>query len=70
MILYTPMPLELVTEGFEEMKQPVTRLVFWEGIPLIIEDTGSGRGRVVRLLSTEPEDYLRTDLFPGAVVRY
>ncbi|MEW6423303.1 MAG: YlzJ-like family protein [Bacillota bacterium] len=66
MILYTPMQLELVVEGLEEMKEPAVRLVEIGGVPLIIEDTGPGEGRVVRLLSTDPQDYLRTDFFPGA----
>ncbi len=70
MILYTPMQLELVVEGLEEMKEPAVRLVEIGGVPLIIEDTGPGKGRVARLLSTNPQDYLRTDLYPGAVIKF
>lgn len=70
MILYTPMQLELVVEGLEEMKEPAARLVEIGGVPLIIEDTGPGESRVVRLLSTEPRDYLRPDLYPGAVIKF
>ena len=70
MILYTPMQLELVVEGLEEMKEPAARLVEIGGVPLIIEDTGSGEGKVVRLLSTDPQDYLRTDLYPGTVIKF
>lgn len=33
MILYTPMQLELVVEGLEEMKEPATRLVEIGGSP-------------------------------------
>ncbi|MGB9825643.1 MAG: YlzJ-like family protein [Desulfofundulus sp.] len=69
MILYTPMQLELVFEGLEEMKHTPTREVNIGGMPLLIQDTGSGEGRVVRLLSTNPRDYLRSDLYPGAVIR-
>lgn len=70
MILYTPMPLELVTEGLEKMKQPAVRAVIYAGVPLLLEDAGAGTGKVVRLLSTEPQDYLRADLFPGAEIKY
>ncbi|MGQ9825613.1 MAG: YlzJ-like family protein [Desulfotomaculales bacterium] len=70
MILYTPLPLELVTEGLEKMKQPAVRTVVYAGVPLLLEETGTGTGKVVKLLSTEPQDYLRADLFPGAEVRY
>lgn len=70
MILYTPMQLELVVEGLEEMKEPATRLVEIGGVPLIIEDTAPGEGKVIRLLSTVPQDYLRTDLYPGTVIKF
>lgn len=70
MILYTPMQLELVVEGLEEMKEPAARLVEIGGVPLIIEDTGPGEGKVVRLLSTDPQDYLLPALYPGAVIKF
>jgi hypothetical protein len=70
MILYTPMQLELVMEGLKEMKEPVTRLVDIGGVTLIIEDTGPGEGRVIRLLSTDPDDYLRPELYPGVVIKF
>ncbi len=68
MILYTPMQLELVLEGLEQMKHVSTRKVDVDGVPVLIQDTGPGEGMVVRILSTDPRDYLRTDLYPGAVV--
>lgn len=68
-ILYTPMQLELVFEGLEEMQHAPTREVNIDGVPVLIQDTGPGEGRVVRLLSTDPLDYLRSDLYPGAVVK-
>lgn len=70
MILYTPMQLELVIEGLKEMKEPVTRLVDIGGVTLIIEDTGPSEGRVIRLLSTDPGDYLRPELYPGVVIKF
>ncbi|HHW44946.1 MAG: YlzJ-like family protein [Thermoanaerobacteraceae bacterium] len=69
MILYTPMQLELVLEGLEEMQHVPTREVNIEGVPVLIQNTGPGEGKVVRLLSTDPMDYLKAGLYPGAVVR-
>ncbi|WP_353928496.1 YlzJ-like family protein [Desulfofundulus kuznetsovii] len=63
------MQLELVFEGLEEMQHAPTREVSIGGVPVLIQDTGPGEGRVVRLLSTDPLDYLRSDLYPGAVVK-
>jgi len=68
LILYTPMQLELVFDGLEEMRPPATREVSIDGVPLLISDTAPGRARVERLLSTNPADYLRPDLFPGAEI--
>jgi len=70
MILYTPMQLELVLEGLEEMKEPATRMVDIGGVRLILEDTNPGEGKVVKLLSTNPADYLRRDLYPGVVIKF
>ncbi|MDK2887195.1 MAG: hypothetical protein PWP72_72 [Thermoanaerobacter sp.] len=69
MILYTPMQLELVFDGLEEMQHVPVREVKVGGVPVLVQDTGPGEGKVVRLLSTDPRDYLRSDLCPGAVVK-
>jgi hypothetical protein len=70
MIIYTPLYLELVLEGLEDMKELKTRQVELDGVPLVIEDTGPGQGKVVKLLSTNPKDYLRADLSPGTVIKF
>jgi hypothetical protein len=69
-ILYTPLHLEIVLEGLEKMKKPKTRVVEIGGVPLILEDIRPGEGKVVRLLSTNPKDYLRSDFYPGAIIKY
>lgn len=69
MILYTPMQLELVLEGLEEMKHPEVREVTVDGVQLLIEDIGGGLGKVQKVLSTRPEDYLKREFTPGAKVR-
>lgn len=69
MILYTPMQLELVLEGLEDMKEIPAREITIHGVPLLIHDVGPGEGRVVKLLSTDPRHYLRVDLYPGAVIK-
>ncbi|WP_027719170.1 YlzJ-like family protein [Desulfovirgula thermocuniculi] len=70
MILYTPMQLELVLQGLEEMQHVPTRRAYIDGVPVLIQDVGLREGKVVRVLSTDPRDYLRSDLYPGAVVRW
>ncbi len=69
MILYTPMQLELVLAGIEQMDRPAERKVTINGIPALVQDTGGGKSGLVRLLSTDPADYLRKDLSPGTIVK-
>ena len=68
MILYTPMQLELVLEGFDKNKYPDYEETHINGIPVLVEDAGFGRKRVVKLLSTNPFDYLKPELSPGSLI--
>lgn len=64
MILYTPMPLEAVLEGMEEFRPQYRELVLGEA-RLLVEDSGPGQCRVVRLISPRAEDYLDPRYQPG-----
>ncbi|MEW6183809.1 MAG: YlzJ-like family protein [Bacillota bacterium] len=68
MILYTPLPMELVLQGLESEPVPKLKETTVGGVPVIVEETGPGRGRLVRLLSTDPYAYLKPDLTPGTEV--
>ncbi len=66
MILYTPAQLELVFGGSKETPRYRTALV--DEIPVLVRETGAGCGRIERILSTDPADYLRSELSPGTPV--
>ncbi|MEW6572489.1 MAG: YlzJ-like family protein [Bacillota bacterium] len=68
MILYTPIPLELVMEGSEPARRFREGAV--GGVPVMIEEVSPGRGRLERVLSTDPFDYLNPALSPGNLVLY
>jgi len=68
-ILYTPMQLELVLEGFDSTKYPEYKEVDYNGVSLLVEDDGFGAKKIVKLLSTRPSDYLRLDLMPGSLLK-
>ena len=40
------------------------------GMKCVVEKTSPTQCRVVRLLTTDPSDYLRTDLQPGTILTY
>lgn len=67
MILYTPMQLELVLAGLEQMQHYPERKTTVNGVPALVRNVG-GKEELVQLLSTDPRDYLRSDLYPGVTV--
>jgi hypothetical protein len=64
MILFTIMPLELVYRQEPEDLLRLQEIRQKEAI-LLVEPCGNGLGRVVRLISSSPEDYLRPEYQPG-----
>lgn len=70
MIIYTPLPMEIVLEETQSAPAPRFKKAFVGGIPVVVEETAPGRGRLVRLLSTDPFDYLNPALTPGREVSF
>lgn len=68
MILYTPMQLELVLEGFDSTKYPDYKEIIYKGVPMLVEGAADGRKRIVKLLSTDPFDYLKPEMAPGNLI--
>ncbi len=68
MILYTPVQLELVLEGFDKTKYPDYKEIKYKGVPMLVEEAGFGRKRIVKLLSTDPFDYLKPEMTPGNLI--
>lgn len=68
MILYTPMQLELVLEGLEQIEYPKYQEIEYQGVKMLVEGTGSGKRRIVKLLSTNSFDYLKPGLMPGSYI--
>jgi len=68
-ILYTPMQLELVFAGLDQMVRLPERKASINGIPVLLRRSSDGKEEIAQILSTNPADYLRVDLFPGAQVK-
>ncbi|MFY9371621.1 MAG: YlzJ-like family protein [bacterium] len=69
MILYTTMPLENVYQGLEDMR-PSYLEVEMAGTMVVVEPIGLNQGRIVRILSTDPQDYLHPGLQPGRIINF
>ncbi|HYG59882.1 MAG TPA: YlzJ-like family protein [Symbiobacteriaceae bacterium] len=66
-ILWTAMPLELVTEGLLPQAEACVEQTV-EGRLLLVTPSHDGYGTVQRLLSTDPADYLDPRWQPGCRV--
>jgi hypothetical protein len=70
LILHTIIPLEVVLDGSDSY-QPVYSEIPWKGGgTLLVEDCGQNSVKVVRLLSTNPSDYLDPAVQPGSILGY
>lgn len=68
MLLHTVMPIEEVLAGYHALEQ--TQYVELElgGRRVVVAPQTGGWGRVVRLISTDPMDYLDPRWQPGATM--
>ena len=58
------MPMDAI---FPQSYSPDYNEIEYAGTKMMIEKTAADKYRVVRILSTDPEDYLRQDIQPGTV---
>ncbi|MED0660395.1 YlzJ-like family protein [Bacillus smithii] len=68
MILYTPIPKELIFPALQEEFQAVETIT-WQGIPLMVQKEEQ-QMRILRVLSTNPNDYLNQQIVPGQYLPY
>jgi hypothetical protein len=66
MILWTIMPEELVFSQ-EANPSPYEEIEF-SGAKMMVEKVSVTQCRIVRILSSDPADYLRQDIQPGTVL--
>ncbi len=69
MILYTALPLELIWEGYSEFS-PKYEEITKDGQLLLIEPVSFNRGKIVRLISSNPQDYMNPSLQPGEIINF
>ncbi|OEH94152.1 YlzJ-like family protein [Bacillus solimangrovi] len=67
MIHYTTLPLELIfpAENQDYMNQTV---ISHNGVQMVVEQVSVSQCRIVRLLSSNPNDYLNQKYMPGTMM--
>lgn len=68
MILYTLMPLDTVLEGVD--KEYKIDEITIDSVKLLVEPINSRFGKIARLISTDPQDYLDPKFSPGSIFEY
>lgn len=70
MILHTLMPNQAVLEGQDELDEQVKkqRLTNINGHSVVIEPVSANECRIVRLISSDPQNYLDSRLQPGNIL--
>ncbi|MGG5252892.1 YlzJ-like family protein [Neobacillus sp. SM06] len=66
MILYTMMPQELIFPSESDAQHQCT--IIQDGVELLVETTSGDTGRIVRILSTDPQHYLDARFTPGTKI--
>ncbi|MGI9860337.1 YlzJ-like family protein [Moorella naiadis] len=69
MYVYSPIPPELIWEGMDNFCPQRQELKVGE-VTLEVEPLGFNQARVVRLISTDPADYLNSPFQPGCIINF
>jgi hypothetical protein len=68
LILYTPLSLEEIFRGIENLQPPQEITV--DGVTMEVEMLGDSQARIVRLISPDPNLYLDQKYAPGSIVQF
>lgn len=70
MILYSVIPPETVFANMDLVEKQEIKEVTYGHATMLVEQTGPFEGRIVRLISPDPQDYLKPHYSPGQIVRF
>ena len=68
MIIWTIMPLEQVFDGMD--KPPTYEEIEYKNVKLQVERISSAQCRIIRIISTNPWDFLEPKFQPGQIVPF
>lgn len=71
MPVWTIMPEETLFSATDTVVSPTNQqAISYCGIPMVIENIADHQYKIIRLLSTNPDDYLDENLQPGSLLRF
>ena len=69
MIIYSPVPIETIFEGYDQVKLNYREIQFGH-VTMVVEQLSDSEGRIVRLISPDPQDYLNPHYQPGSRLQF
>lgn len=70
MILHSVIPSEVVFENYEQVGKMEMRELQFGSITMLVEPTGAFEGRIIRMISPNPQDYLNPRFAPGQKIYF
>ena len=71
LILYTPMPVELIWLPPEAAEIPsALQEIESGGVTLLVQPVGINSGKIVQIRSTDPNQFLKPEYQPGRVISF
>lgn len=67
-MLWTVMPLEIVLEGSDSFV-PKYNEITWKESTLVVEPLEMSTARVIRIISTNPQDFMNPQVQPGNIIK-
>ncbi len=68
MLIWSIVPSQTIWETAEKESTVKRKIMDIKGAKVMVEPLADGRGRILQVLSTNPNDFLREELSPGAIV--
>ncbi|HHU93202.1 MAG TPA: hypothetical protein GXZ20_08750 [Halanaerobiaceae bacterium] len=69
MLNYSIYPLEMVLEDYDNFEVKYDELILPDGLKILAERIDQEDVKVVKIISTDPQDYLRPELQPGTIIK-
>lgn len=69
MIHHTLLPMESVFDGWDQPRSAPREVVI-NGVTMLVEPVNESEARIVRLISSNPQDFLNPSLQPGMTIAF
>lgn len=70
MIIHSTIPMEVIFENNEKVNKQDIHEVQFGHATMLVEPISSYEGRIVRLISPNPQDYLNPRFAPGEIIAF